>query len=537
MRIVRVKIFEAASCGGLLDGMDIELLRPRTGGDNSSFLPICLLGKNGTGKSQFLQIIAEIFQAAWHEHRPEEEATAANPELLFEIIYEVNLIDDVGVQRIQRAKLRRARESSGRIGKMLMELNGDDGYEALADNQNPEFARHLPPLVVAYTSGDNETLSIPFYVSRSGYASSVATAAMKDADAIVPNNRLVLLDYSTHLEVLIANLMIGPAELRGDLVKHANLSALHSFRLVIQLNHPDAPKIKGKNPNRKGVQLTDELERYIAQLCSAATCWDYETRQEAYTLDYLVDAESRKAFRAFWPTAMELYRSLHKLAMLNDLMIPKKARERLRRNIRSRKFASKLPEPQDETKVFKIEEVRFQKAAKSGCSSDVDYVSLSDGEHQQAQLFGIIAMFRDRNTLFLLDELESHFNPQWRAKLITRLMDLPVQGLGEQEFILTTHAPFVPSDMRREQVRIFSKEDDKLSARQPEIETFGATYDSILSHCFSIDPPISQLAQEKINDLKKTGSAEEIEHELLRLGSSVEKALLADRLFELKKQK
>lgn len=533
MRIVRVKIFEAASCGGLLDGMDIELLRPRNSTENTKILPICLLGKNGTGKSQFLQIIAEIFQAAWYEHRPEEEATAANPGLLFEIIYEVDLSGN-GVKRV---KLSRKREPSGRIGKMLMEIRREDEFESLPDNRHPDFGQHLPPLVVAYTSGDNETLSLPFYVSRSGYASSVATAAMKDADAIVPDNRLVLLDYSTHLEVLIANLMIGPADLRGDLVKHANLSALHSFRLVIQLNHPDAPKIRGKNPNRKGVQLTNELERYIAQLCSTATCWDYEPKQEVYILDYLVDAQSRRAFSTFWPTTMELYRSLHKLAMLNDLMIPKKARERLRRNIRSRKFASKLPEPQDETKVFKIEEVRFQKAAEPGNSSDVDYVSLSDGEHQQAQLFGIIAMFRDRNTLFLLDEPESHFNPQWRAKLITRLMDLPVQGLGEQEFILTTHAPFVPSDMHREQVRIFSKNDDKLSATKPEIETFGATYDSILSHCFDVDPPISQLAQEKINELKKTASAEEIEREMPRIGSSVEKALLADRLFELKNQK
>jgi restriction system-associated AAA family ATPase len=321
------------------------------------------------------------------------------------------------------------------------------------------------------------------------------------------------------------------------LVNHANLSALHSFRLVIQLNHPDAPKIKGKNPNRKGVQLTGELELYIDQLCRTATCWNYEPKHEVYVLDYLVDRESRKAFGSFWKTAMDLYRSLHKLAMLNDLMIPKPARERLRKNIKTRKFASKLPEPQDETKVFKIEEVRFQKTAQSGISSDVDYVSLSDGEHQQAQLFGIIAMFRDRNTLFLLDEPESHFNPQWRAKLITRLMNLPVQGLGEQEFILTTHAPFVPSDMHREQVRIFSKEDEQLSARKPEIETFGATYDSILSHCFDVDPPISELAQEKINDLKATASAEEIEREMPRIGSSVEKALLADRLFELKKKK
>lgn len=533
MRIIRVKIFEAASCGGLLDGMDIELLRPRGDGDNEIFLPICLLGKNGTGKSQFLQILAEIFQSAWHQHRPEEEATAANAELLFEIIYEVDLSGEAGVKRI---KLSRVRESSGRMGKMLMEIKGPDGYEALSDNRLPEFGQYLPPLVVAYTSGDNETLSLPFYVSRSGYAASVADAAKKDLKAAVPNNRLVLLDYSTHLEVLVANLMIGADDLRSMLIKHANLSALHSFRLVIQLNHPEAPKIKGKNPNRKGVQLTDELELYIDQLCRTATCWSYEPKHEVYVLDYLVDRESQKAFGSFWKTALDLYRSLHKLAMLNDLMIPKAARERVRKNIKNRKFASKLPEPQDEMKVFKIEEVRFLKAAQSGTSSDVDYVSLSDGEHQQAQLFGIIAMFRDRNTLFLLDEPESHFNPQWRAKLITRLMNLPVQGLGEQEFILTTHAPFVPSDMHREQVRIFSKENEKLSARKPEIETFGATYDSILSHCFDVDPPISELAQEKINGLKTTASAEEIEREMPRIGSSVEKALLADRLFELKKQ-
>ncbi|RWQ64049.1 restriction system-associated AAA family ATPase [Mesorhizobium sp.] len=534
MRIVRVKIFEAASCGGLLDGMDIELLRPRNRGGNAQFLPICLLGRNGTGKSQFLQILAEIFQAAWHEHRPSEEATAANPNLLFEIIYEISLGGDGGVKRI---KLSRNREPSGRLGKMTMEIRGDDGYELLSDNRQPDFGRYLPPLVVAYTSGDNETLSLPFYVSRSGYASSVTTAAMKAADAVVPENRLVMLDYSTHLEVLIANLMVGADDLRGELVKHANLSAVHSFRLVIQLNHPDAPKIRGKNPDRKGVQLTGELEQYIDELCRAATCWNYDPKHEIYVLDYLVDDESRKAFGRFWNAAADLYRSLHKLAMLNDLMIPRRARERVRRNINNRKFASKLPEPQDETKVFKIEEVQFRKASQVGSSSAVDYVSLSDGEHQQAQIFGIVAMFREQNTLFLLDEAESHFNPQWRAKLVTRLMDLPVQGLGEQEFILTTHAPFVPSDMHREQVRIFSKEDEKLSARQPEIETFGATYDSILSHCFGIDPPISMLAQDKINALKAVGSAEQIESEMPHIGASVEKALLADRLFELKKQK
>ncbi|WP_351060008.1 hypothetical protein, partial [Psychrobacter sp. TB20-MNA-CIBAN-0197] len=92
------------------------------------------------------------------------------------------------------------------------------------NNSAPEFGVYLPPLIVAYTSGDNETLSLPFYFSRSGYASSVTSAARTNAKKVVPNNRLVMLDYSTHLEVLVSNVTLGSDKLRHELVKHANLS-------------------------------------------------------------------------------------------------------------------------------------------------------------------------------------------------------------------------------------------------------------------------------------------------------------------------
>jgi hypothetical protein len=43
---------------------------------------------------------------------------------------------------------------------------------------SPEHGKHLPSLVVGYTSGDNETQSVPFFISRSGYARDVAAAAL-----------------------------------------------------------------------------------------------------------------------------------------------------------------------------------------------------------------------------------------------------------------------------------------------------------------------------------------------------------------------
>jgi len=120
-------------------------------------------------------------------------------------------------------------------------------------------------------------------------------------------------------------------------------------------------------------------------------------------------------------------------------------------------------------------------------------------------------MIKEPNVLFLLDEPESHFNPQWRIAFMNRLRSMPTEdgprNLGiaasAQEVLLTTHAPFVPSDMARENVVIFERIDGKVTARAPEIETFGSSFEQILEHCFRIEPPISEIARAEIDVLER----------------------------------
>ncbi|MBK7828618.1 AAA family ATPase [Nannocystis sp.] len=154
--------------------------------------------------------------------------------------------------------------------------------------------------------------------------------------------------------------------------------------------------------------------------------------KRTYVFDFLVTDQTREAFRCFWKNAIELYSALHKLDAQRS-GDSRRSRDRLQHDIKTRRFASRLPEPQDEDRVFRFEQVRF--APKVG-SRDVDYVSLSDGEHQLAQIFGTMCMIADTNVLFLLDEPESHFNPQWRVRFISRLMNLPTaQGAAAQATI------------------------------------------------------------------------------------------------------
>jgi len=535
MKLLRVHVISAETCGGLLDGLDVSLRSPSS--DYLKFDPLCLIGPNGSGKSQFLQVLAEMFQSTFHDCVRQEERNDGNPDLQFELEYLIRPGTDKKPLHVQVV-----RQSKGK-NRPSLSIKYKEGNEWKdCDLTALETRNLLPRKVVGYTSGDNETLSLPFLVSRSGYADEVGRRALSNVmhDQSVPDTRLMKIDYGTHLEVLVANLLLGDSTQRAALLRDAQLKDLHSIRCIVQLAHTAAPKAPGRRTSqtrRKGVQLTAELEAYLDNLRRCSTCYSYDQKKEIYTFDFWINGQTRIAFRTFWTGTIDLYSALHKLAMLNDLAIPKRTRERFKRETKIRRFASRLPEPQDEDKVFRFERVTF--SAKN--QAEVDYVSLSDGEHQLAQLLGVFCMMSFPNVLFLLDEPESHFNPHWRVRTISLILNLPTpEGIRrsssratEQECLITTHAPFVPSDMTRDKVFIFNKEEGRVVVRNPDVETYGTTFDTILEECFGVRPPISKVSMEEIERLSKSDNPEEIRAGIERLGDSVEKVFLADRLRQL----
>jgi restriction system-associated AAA family ATPase len=525
MKLISLKIIDADTCGGLLNGLSIPFREERVDVDN--FSPLCLIGPNGTGKSQVLQIIAEIFQAVFAFYLPEEEKGKPNDNIQFEIEYFLDAADGEEHIRIYRRAVAKKKL------EIVVEKVVDGNWHLVSEEQVGPL---LPNKVIGYTSGDNETLSIPFFVSRAGYANQVRTNATKEElkSKPIPDSRMLLIDYATNLEVLVANLLLNDSNIREHLIEEPNLKALRSFRCVIQLKHSAAPS--------KGVQLTDELQGYIEYLERCATCHDYDSKTRTHTFDFYIQEATHSAFGSFWKGgALELYSCFHKLAMLNDLVIPKQDREAYEKGVKERRFASRLPEPMERQKVFRFERVEFisQKSDKS-----VDYVSLSDGEHQLAQLLGTLCMVTYPNVLFLLDEPESHFNPRWRVEFISKVLNLPTCGgvrsgtseVAKQDCLITTHSPFVPSDMQRENVLIFRKDEstEKVEVRRPKIQTYGSKFDSILSECFDISPPISAVPRNQISKLMESGSIAEIEEVMKDIGESSMRMKLAGRLAKLK---
>ena len=102
MRLLRVHVIKAATCGGLLDGFVLNLRPPGVTGE--AFAPLCLIGPNGAGKSQFLQVLAEMFQAAFHAVLPQEERGDGNKRLQFELEYELRPEGEATDARVRIAR-------------------------------------------------------------------------------------------------------------------------------------------------------------------------------------------------------------------------------------------------------------------------------------------------------------------------------------------------------------------------------------------------------------------------------------------------
>lgn len=113
MKLLRLTVEHAMSCGGLLDKIDVDFESEASeseleGGTSATLSPHCLIGQNGSGKSQLLQLLSEIFQSAWYAHAPNEERDVADKSTLFSVEYLVSLSRDGGVEHVCWTRMQRS---------------------------------------------------------------------------------------------------------------------------------------------------------------------------------------------------------------------------------------------------------------------------------------------------------------------------------------------------------------------------------------------------------------------------------------------
>ncbi|MDP5164114.1 AAA family ATPase [Pseudomonas syringae] len=183
-----------------------------------------------------------------------------------------------------------------------------------------------------------------------------------------------------------------------------------------------------------------------------------------------------------------------------------------------------------------IEEVRIRIRLKKNDGS-VTFRELSEGEQQLLTVLGLLRFTAEDESLFLLDEPDTHLNPRWSVDYISYLKQFIANGTKQEEtshILLTTHNPLAVAELDREQVQILrmSKQEGQrqILACYPEVAPRGMGYAAIVtSDMFGIASSMdasTQLQLEKQRalgakpDLSVTeqGALDEINDDLNRLG-------------------
>jgi restriction system-associated AAA family ATPase len=487
----------------------------------------CFIGVNGSGKSQLLETISEIFLYLDSCYRTVNKVKKATAPALFQIGYSITTggkkIDVFTAYEDYRSKLPTTEIEEQKNIRKKLEADQVEAY--------------LPSKIIGYTSGDNETISNPFLSYYDIYADFVANRAFGGSVELDYEPRFYFMDYNTNLGIAISNLVfdedIENLNLDNDLTKvktELNIEKIKSFQIVIQTNQTAAPKAKSTS-GETGVILTKELKDWLNQLKKSATCYDYSKKENRYTFDFLLDSASKEALAHFFKTPYNLYSALYKFEILNNLIVDKATRKSIETQRALRRLTKKMPEVPDKDKVLRYSELKL----KLSNGQMVDYLSLSDGEHQFFNVLGTLLMIQDDNALFLLDEPETHFNPKWRRLFVSKINGI-TKGRSQDLFI-TSHSPFVVSDTFKEYIYIFKRvSKDKIEVEYPKMETFGASFNHILKMAFDLDDSMSEDSSIFIENLLKSENPKEIEEGLSKLGDSPKIMTLYRRLDMLNKK-
>jgi len=236
--------------------------------------------------------------------------------------------------------------------------------------------------------------------------------------------------------------------------------------------------------------------------------------------------------------------------------------ERLYLYIRDSEHLEKLRAPYESPKLLfnhlesmylsdLVEEIRVVGKRKDG--GLVRFDQLSEGEQQLVSVFGLLLFTQSDEALYLLDEPDSHLNPRWtyEYRIMLRRALFPYQDgkqhangsregnpidsesppamEGNSQVLIATHNPLMISAHPRTHVRILSCENGTTTAYPPEEEPPGMSIDRLLtSEVFGLDSALPRNTLWAISERERlaalTSRTEEEDTNLKQLSEELELA-------------
>ena len=524
-----------------------------------------LIGMNGSGKSQVMELIAEVF--AYLERKQRSDFRVREP-----LGYQFRVAYQLASSLFQGSRRYVIDSRHGVQVQLYKSVQDLDVEIALTQPTvwNPIYCITglddvLLPRLVGYASGLSENLQRPFmrnalqfhdvirvrsrlkeelaqphvderatieinrrYLTRHRGIFSAESDAdgpelfrLREADTVAPKS--LFLDYDC-AALLIALLGMLPADDRNAVWRE--IPFRHPARVIIRFD------LRGQataGDNARDIQRLIELAGpdRLTPLSARAS----EEQFELFQLDYLAgDIEldftdphviGRLSDSGRDPS--QWFSALYKLQLLGVGAWPGDVRKSLRRD----GFQGHVKKPLKGKLPLSVQALWMSDGQNQAALDD-----LSDGEVQLLLTLGAVRLFGDNETLFLYDEPETHLNPSWRTRFHLDF-ERANEAHGSAQAFVSSHSPFLVSSLPRQAIFHFKKTDRVTSMHTPDSETFGASFELLIKRHFDLKAAISETAIQEIRGRLADNSVS-TEDKLAWLeasvGDSMERSYLINKL-------
>lgn len=480
-------------------------------------VPVYLIvGVNGTGKSGILRTLAHLFSALEYNQ---------TPHIPFDLRYQIGRGSEIYEVHITG-------KGQSTADGLTFEVTASNGESS--SRGRGEWKDYLPACVIAHTSGslaewlpalaesdsererrEHDQAEALRGMQKDGNEIEEMTgaldlqvvAAAADKDVTEPSRTLLLTPPQLQLALLATLAIDDPktAKTRADIYGRVGLKDLSCFALRLQ------PLAKRSDATR----LREEIWRLLGDRPDDP---ELVKRFESLTAGTapVLPPRLMERVRALAEFAAHRHRNPDGSYHLLFEMVPE-AREKLGGMFTTPNlFYNFLAELHEWRALAQVDLV----LRKTDLADEILDRHLSDGEYALLTRLALFFLLGQPESLFLLDEPETHFNDVWKRELV----DILATVLEKQSstILLTTHSSIVLSDVPNEQITLLQKESGLTRVVDFTTPTLGADPSDILIHVLGADDSIGKDALEYLDNLLKRewtrNDLEELEREIRRIG-------------------
>lgn len=489
-----------------------------------------VIGWNGTGKSNVLEALATIFKDLIQKGK--------EPAFAYELKYEIGSgINKKYVTIKADPDLNTSKYSFLYIPfqPILESVDADTFNSNLVDFKQPDFFEM--ERILKDTSKKTPELPEPISISFAKFTADDSEFLPKFVFSYYSGLSTRMQDiFTPYIEQYDKKLRSGKTSEEVGFKRMFYALPIHSQFVLLAFLFKQDETVKSFLENQLGIDAESGIESILFELSQPSwknkkedgdpRIWDAkgvvkEFLSELYNLSLAPIKFTKNSKSSLWNKKTREYQYLFVKDMnsFQKLMEHKEPRI-LFRDLEST-YVSEL-----------IEAVHIRVKLKKN-NGTVTFRELSEGEQQLLTVLGLLRFTNEEESLYLLDEPDTHLNPKWSVEYLRYLenfMKNENNGLRtNSHIVLTTHNPIAIAELKKQQIQILRRNGDRsIEAKEPALDPRGMGYAGVItSDMFGLNSSLDTYTQKllerkQIFTIKETPLTTSERLELMQINNELE---------------